>query len=286
MRRIFSAILAAVVLVFQFVGCSSGRSGKSVPDLTGSWTQVNSNSADSVHVATIQGDTIEIYWFDKATDTKMLYWAGTFEAPTSSDEPYTWESKNDTSKTENALLASGDATKTFTYQNHQISYSASALGTTQTVKLEKDKNSEGNSSSESQGEDASSQETELTFNTPFIFDEIEISYGSELKWATVDNRYSDHDGKEVILIPTTITNKSDKTHGLNMFYYEIFGPQGLRLDSVSAYFDDNIEDVGDMRPGATATGYLSILYDGDGDYYIAFDNFDQQFEVKLPISKS
>lgn len=65
------------------------------------------------------------------------YWAGSFDAPTTADEPYTWESENDKDQTDMAILASGDDTKTFTYQDGVISYEVSAMGVTQTVKLEK-----------------------------------------------------------------------------------------------------------------------------------------------------
>lgn len=112
-------------------------SAPAAPDLTGDWKQVNAASEDSYQVATIQGDTIEIYWVTESADTKSLYWAGTFVAPETTDEPYAWESANDTEKTGSALLASGDETKTFTYQDGQISYDVSAMGMTQTVRLEK-----------------------------------------------------------------------------------------------------------------------------------------------------
>lgn len=116
---------------------AASSSAPAAPDLTGDWKQVNAASEDSYQVATIQGDTIEIYWVTESADTKSLYWAGTFVAPETADEPYTWESANDTEKTGSSLLASGDETKTFTYQDGQISYDVSAMGMTQTVRLEK-----------------------------------------------------------------------------------------------------------------------------------------------------
>ncbi len=116
---------------------AASSSAPAAPDLTGDWKQVNAASEDSYQVATIQGDTIEIYWVTESADTKSLYWAGTFVAPETTDEPYAWESANDTEKTGSALLASGDETKTFTYQDGQISYDVSAMGMTQTVRLEK-----------------------------------------------------------------------------------------------------------------------------------------------------
>lgn len=150
--RIFSLMLCAA-LCLSLSACGGAPSGDApasggsaaaasssapaAPDLTGDWKQVNAASEDSYQVATIQGDTIEIYWVTESADTKSLYWAGTFVAPETADEPYTWESANDTEKTGSALLASGDETKTFTYQDGQISYDVSAMGMTQTVRLEK-----------------------------------------------------------------------------------------------------------------------------------------------------
>lgn len=110
---------------------------KQIPDLTGEWKQENSKSDDSYQAATISGDTITIYWVSDKGDTKSLYWAGSFVAPTTAAEPYSWTSKNDHSKTEGAMLASNDDTKTMTYQNGVLSYEASAMGTTTTVKLKK-----------------------------------------------------------------------------------------------------------------------------------------------------
>ena len=72
-------------------------------------------------------------------DTKSLYWAGTVD-PTDGktvDDVFAWDSVNDTDQTSKALLASGDETKAFTYEDGQISYEASAMGTTKTVRLER-----------------------------------------------------------------------------------------------------------------------------------------------------
>lgn len=150
-KRILTAMIAAALLA-MLTACGSTASTdngsaentasqkaeeKQPADLTGDWKQVNSSSDDSYQQATISGDTIEIYWVSDNGDTKSLYWAGSFEAPTTADEPYSWESKNDHDKTDSALMASSDDTKKFTYEKNQISYEASALGTTATIRLEK-----------------------------------------------------------------------------------------------------------------------------------------------------
>ena len=152
-KKILTAMIAAALLAMltecggttsadtssaQNTNAASQKAEEKKPaDLTGDWKQVNSSSDDSYQQATISGDTIEIYWVSDNGDSKSLYWAGSFEAPTTADEPYSWESKNDHDKTDSALMASSDDTKKFTYEKNQISYEASALGTTTTIRLEK-----------------------------------------------------------------------------------------------------------------------------------------------------
>jgi len=139
MKKLAIITLCMALLITLFTGCSGNgnNTSKQIPDLTGEWKQANSKSDDSYQAATISSNTIEIYWVSDNGDTKSLYWAGSLVAPTTSDEPYIWDSENDHSKTDSAMLASGDDTKTMTYQNGVLSYEASALGTTTTVKLEK-----------------------------------------------------------------------------------------------------------------------------------------------------
>jgi len=130
-------MIAALCLLLSLCGCG-GEEEKATtpPDLTGTWTQVGANAKDTYQEAVIEGETIEIYWVSDGGDTRSLYWAGTYAAPTTTDEPYSWDSENDHEKTGMSLLASGDDTKTITYEKGQLSYSASAFGSTTTVRLE------------------------------------------------------------------------------------------------------------------------------------------------------
>lgn len=146
MKKLVIISLCVAMIITIFTGCSSKSTSmdngvnttkKQIPDLKGEWKQENSKSDKSYQAATIIGDTITIYWVSDNGDTKSLYWAGSFVAPKTADEPYSWASKNDHNKTEGALLASNDDTKTIKYQNGVLSYEASAMGTTTTVKLKK-----------------------------------------------------------------------------------------------------------------------------------------------------
>lgn len=149
MRKRALAMIFAAFMALSLTACGGGTSTQSAsetdaqqaeeapqpPDLTGEWVQVNSESEDSYQEATITEDTITVNWV--APDSTALYWAGTFEAPTTADEPYSWDSVNDTEQTSTAILASPDETKTFTYEDGQISYEVSMMGVTTTVRLEK-----------------------------------------------------------------------------------------------------------------------------------------------------
>ena len=106
-------------------------------NLDGTWVQVNAASEDSYQEAVISGNTITVNWVTASTDTKSLYWAGSVEIPEDAGNSFSWDSQNDTEQTQKAIMASGDETKTFTYNDGQISYDVSAMGMTQTVKLEK-----------------------------------------------------------------------------------------------------------------------------------------------------
>ncbi|ANP73526.1 hypothetical protein [Cryobacterium arcticum] len=108
------------------------------PDLTGTWKQSNSASEDAYQQATITADTISVDWVTDGGDTTSVYWVGTFVAPTDASEPVTWTSQRDAAATDSAMLASSDDTKEFTYESGTISYKVSALGTTTTVKLQKE----------------------------------------------------------------------------------------------------------------------------------------------------
>ena len=131
MKKMLCIALCALT-VFTLVACGSKAGGtdkdegKQPPVLTGTWKQTNSESDDSYQEATITDSAIEVYWV--ADDTKALYWAGSFTAPTTAD---------DTEKTSSALLASGDATKTFTYKDGTLSYEVTAMGVTKTVTMKK-----------------------------------------------------------------------------------------------------------------------------------------------------
>lgn len=127
--------------------------------------------------------------------------------------------------------------------------------------------------------------TNYGFNETFIFDDLEITIGSNYTFTKVDNRYSDYHNKTVIKLPITVKNLSSETHGLNMFYYDIYGSYGTEVKKLSTYFDDTVDFAGDLRSGASYTKYLYFLYDGNGEYAIEFDNHSKKITVEFEINR-
>ncbi|MDR0325221.1 MAG: hypothetical protein LBI19_03890 [Oscillospiraceae bacterium] len=128
---------------------------------------------------------------------------------------------------------------------------------------------------------------DLTYGDTFIFDDLEITFSADYSWAVLKNQFSEYDGRDVIKIPITVKNLKDETHGLNMFYFDIFNPAGTKSDSISSYFmDDDIKWSGDMRKGATLNSFMHILYENDGDYYVEFARWGgKAIEVCLSVKK-
>lgn len=148
--KISLAIATIGVAALALVGCSSpapasNSSSEEVltqeveeaPEpvsLEGAWKQTNSDDPERWQMATVTGTTIEVYWIADAGDTKALYWAGTVEVP-AEGETFSFESANDTAKTDASMLASSDATKKFTYDKGELSYDVTVQGITKTVRL-------------------------------------------------------------------------------------------------------------------------------------------------------
>lgn len=107
-----------------------------IPDLTGTWKSEDNDG--SYQEAIISDGVITINWVSDAGKTKSVYWIGTYTAPTEAVETYEWISERDKEKTDTALLASTDDTKTFSYKDGILSYEVSAVGTTTTLELIKE----------------------------------------------------------------------------------------------------------------------------------------------------
>lgn len=140
-------------------------------------------------------------------------------------------------------------------------------------------------SSESSTDKDDSKKNGYTLGDTFKFDDLEITLGKDITYTTITNEFSEYNGKDVIKIPITVKNLKEETHSLNMFYYKVYGSQGSQMNNVSHYFDDGIDQAGDLRTGASYTKNIYFLYDGNGKYSLEFDNWSDKILIEFDINK-
>lgn len=136
MKKAILVTLLIFVLLLTACGKSAETNSNEEPiDLTGNWAQEGKEFSNGYQAGYISGDRIEIFWMTDEGKTSSLYWSGTYEAPKKVTDEFTWDSKNDKTRTDKALLASGDDQKNFTYKNGKISYEASIMDQSATMTL-------------------------------------------------------------------------------------------------------------------------------------------------------
>lgn len=254
-EKTFSLVLA-VIAIISLAACgnpgdggtkeeldkSSGTS-QQIPDLSGEWKQTNSNSDTTYQTIYISNDTMEVYWIMEENDTVALYWAGTFQAPKTTDEPYHWDSQNDHSRTSGALLASDDETKTFTYEDGKLSYSVSAFGRTMTAEATKQ---EWGYSEMIESHSENNSSVNLSVGSGDLGD-----YHVEIKGATLAKDYS---GKPAIIVTYAWTNNSNDTTSAMVSVSGKAFQDGVQLETALIMGDDSYDagaSMKDVRPGTT-----------------------------------
>ena len=147
---------------------------------------------------------------------------------------------------------------------------------------------EATSGTDSPAEDQPAESSEQLSTTNVVeFDGLQIEFTQDCKIETVDNQFSEYNGKKTIGVPVTITNVSNETNSLNMFYLKVYGSDGVQSEYLNSYFDDGQAVFSKLRAGASVDAYIYIPYDGDGDYYVSFEmigqaSIDQLIHIELP----
>jgi hypothetical protein len=110
----------------------------------------------------------------------------------------------------------------------------------------------------------------------------------DLAWVTAPESFflEDYAGAEMVAVPVTVTNVSDASadpFDLSVYTFNTYGRQ--QSDWPGIGFDDSIESVGSLLPGASATCYLYAAYTGDGTYTFEFTDWltDADVTVAVPV---
>lgn len=166
--------------------------------------------------------------------------------------------------------------------SNTVSDNSSKVSDTSSVNsfIESNEQSTGDSSVQSNSEIA-----EIDSNS-VVFDDFKISIDIDraMNTYTIDNQFSELNGRKVYAVPMTVENIGDETKGINMFYVKAFGSNGTELDSVYAYFTEAQEFYKEMRPGAKIQTAYYMLDDGSGEYCIVFKNFTEEKELLVNIA--
>ncbi|MCQ2476071.1 MAG: hypothetical protein MJ173_09245 [Clostridia bacterium] len=130
------------------------------------------------------------------------------------------------------------------------------------------------------------QPTSFTLGDTFTFDGFELTIGTTASFTSVQNQFSELNGKPVVRIPVKLKNVSSETKGFSMFNMKYFGSQGTEISGCSTYFqEDCIEWSGKLRPNASKDVAMYFVYDGDGIYGVDFDDFSNKVSVEFKIKK-
>jgi hypothetical protein len=160
--------LAAIVMVFALAGC--GASKAQTVNLSGDWTAQHDADAESYMTATIDSESIHVYFYSPDDGTSALYWSGTYTAPTDpikSGSEYSWTSDANHQQMDTALMASQDDTKEFTYKDGDLSFPFSMMGVQSTIHMNQNSDQKSASAQNSTADKtvsgkADSQSTETT----------------------------------------------------------------------------------------------------------------------------
>lgn len=225
---ICSIIAAVTMAAFSVTAYGSDRSA----EYDGCWKQSDSNG-QTWQGGFIDGNLIEIYWISDGGNEAALYWSGSFEAPEDDTDSFTWISVNNTERTSHSLLASQAEQKEFTFADGEISYEATALGVTKTVKLVPTDDDYLKWKPSDTGTSEAPARTE-TPDADEIADQVEIRYEPTL------------DGKLCVFITNNSTSVIDE-----------LGIQALYKDADGVTIDTDKDGHDMVLPGYTVVSQLS-----------------------------
>lgn len=109
-------------------------------DLTGDWRTDAGQSSGTRMAARITEDKISIYWLNE-DGSASLYWAGKYQAPTSSEESYSWLSMMDIQDVTSTPFTSKERMKSFTYYEGTLSFPMTTMGLKLTVRMHRSEES-------------------------------------------------------------------------------------------------------------------------------------------------
>jgi len=129
-------------------------------------------------------------------------------------------------------------------------------------------------------------QTEFSLGETLNIGGMEITIADDISWGIIQDTWSDHEGEYYFFLPVALHNASNEAQGFP-WSFDIFGPDGTTVDSIAWVVDaDDISRSDDILPGARYSGYLHVLFVGDGVYTLQFmdPEFRDELRVLVPIT--
>lgn len=142
---------------------------------------------------------------------------------------------------------------------------------------------------ESEQEEPAEPEPQVlpTFGDTFETNGFKVTIGDALgDFKKVDNKYSEHHGKDVVTLPMTIENISGQKNLFNPLFVKTFAPDGVQARYFGILFSqEDVFSVGDMLDGGKVETKFHFEYRGDGDYKLEFASATDYTVVNIPVIK-
>lgn len=133
---------------------------------------------------------------------------------------------------------------------------------------------------------SSSRYKNINLDQTFIYENFEITVYSD--YDIIDN-YDDYFydlGYDdfAVAYAVTIKNVGDESDYLSSYDVRVFDTQGLQLDMLSNYSANNhLCNYEYMRPNAQKELYIFFEYEEDGEYILEFGDYNEKYEIVLPV---
>jgi len=118
---------------------------------------------------------------------------------------------------------------------------------------------------------------------PVVLDGLQFTFEDNITGGRIDNYWSLRDGQAYINVPVEVENVSDEVVDFFRFGIREYDPAGIELDRIVTTSVNSIRLMGALRPGEIYTGYVSFIYDGDGDYTLVIYSWSIRVPYEIAV---
>lgn len=116
------------------------------------------------------------------------------------------------------------------------------------------------------------------------YDGLEIT-ATGYTFTTVDNMFSEYNGKPVVRLQFSLKNTEDSANKLSYLDLKAFDPSGVETKGLDTYFDDSTWNSPNLQKNASGTAAYYFAYTTNGEYSITFGMLDTYVTLKFTVNK-